>query len=248
MAAPTVVQLIEAALNELGEYEAGEMLAPEDTALALTIFNDFIDALNADNAVVYAITRTTWPLVANTTTYAVGVGAVVNVPQMRSADDIQGIGFINNAMTPPVTELSVGLPLTEQAFMGLPQKGMASPFPQYWYYKPTLPTGTLSPWPVPTSANLLGLMYHSQRLAEYTNLTDLILMPYGYRRWFRKALAIELAPAFGAQASPELTRGAAMAEMIAKRANKKPMDMTIDAAALGSLGMRGGGYSIYTDK
>lgn len=251
MAAPTVVQLIEAALNELGEYEAGETLAPEDTALALTIFNDFIDALNADSSVVHLIDRITWPLVPNTTYYLVGP-ANVSVPVTVTARpdgpaDIHGIGFINNAVV-PLTEMGVGLPLTEQAYMGLPNKTLTAPYPQYWYYAASLPNGSLFPWPIPTMPNLTGVLYCNRRMAEFAALTDLVTMPYGYRKWFRKALAIELAPAFGAQVSPELTKSAAMAEMIAKRPNRRPMDMSIEAAAMGTLGRSGARYNIFTDK
>jgi hypothetical protein len=186
--------LIKLALQDLRIYGAVGNVSAEDEALATAHLNDWLDAQQNDLSAVSEIRRTTWVLTA-AASYAVGIGAAVNVQRPVSPQAIAGVGFIDGNMTGS-PEIAVNPPLNPSEWQSIAYKSFSSPQPSGWYYEATTPTGTLSPYPVPSSGTLQGVMYSAVSVAEVTNLAAVLVLQPGMRLWLRKALKIELVDPF----------------------------------------------------
>jgi hypothetical protein len=223
----TIGDAITAALTDLGLVAAGEVPAPEDSALALARVNDWLDALTTEGLALFGRTRTTWALTAGVSSYTVGVGQTVNVAPPGGPEAIENLGYLDTSQS-PVTEYLLGRPLTEDAYAAIAQKTFASTYPTAWYYRPGATTGTLVAWPVPTSTTLQGVLYTATPLAEFTGLAETLALPPGYRRFIRTNLAVELAPAFEVQPSPVTIELAIASKAAVKRANVREADLSLE--------------------
>lgn len=225
----TIGDTLTAILQDLGVVASGATPTGADSALALLRANEWIDGLANQNLTVYTITRTTWTL-TTAASYAVGTAAAVNIARPIGAQSIRNIGYQDTSVSPPL-ERSLGPCLTEDAYAALPQKALTGVYPLYWYYNPTFPTGTLRPWPVPTSTTLQGVIYTDTALTQFAALTDTFTLPPGYKRFFRTNLALEIAPAFQVTASQDLKDAAKESKADIKRTNIRLMDLSIDPGA-----------------
>jgi|TARA_R110000824_G_scaffold49264_1_gene138281 hypothetical protein len=229
----TIGDVITASLQDLGLIAASESPTADDSALALSRANDWIDGLATQGLTVYTDnTRTTWTIVSGTTSYTVGTTGTVACSRPTSPDRIVNIGYQDTSVS-PTQEYLLGRPLTNDAYASLTPKSLTATYPQYWYYEPTFTSslGTLSPWPVPTGSGLEGVIYTPTPVTEFSALTDTILLPPGYRRFYRTSLAMELAPSFSVEPSPSLQRLANDAEVDVKRSNSRTSDLSLGDVA-----------------
>lgn len=225
----TIGDTITAALQDLGIYEAGATPAAEDSALALARVNEWIDGLANQDLTIYTIARTLWTL-TSAASYTVGTGADVDVVRPVSPQAITNIGFQDTSVSPTL-ERMLGPCLTEDAYAAIPQKALTSVYPQFFYYNPTMPTGTLIPYPLPTSSTLQGVLYTQTALTQFAALTTTLTLPPGYARFFRTNLTIEIAGAFQASPSPALVQAAMESMRDIKRTNTRRLDMSPDPRA-----------------
>lgn len=242
----TVQDLLTRVLIDLKVYQSGEVLTADDADLALRTLNDWIDDLGSDSGGIFTVTRQTWTL-TSAASYTVGLGATVNITRPVNPQVIANIGYQDTSVT-PVQERLFGGVLTQDQYDAIPQKTLTGVYPAMWFYNPTFGTtgfGTLSPWPVPTSSTLQGVIYAPTPVAEFTAISQAISVPPGYRRFFRTNLAKELAGAFDAPVTPELREAAATSAANVKRANERLMDLSTGVA--GSLFGGGGWYDIASD-
>ena len=232
----TIGDVITASLQDLGLIAAEETSTAADSALALSRVNDWIDGLATQGLTVFtANTRTTWSLVSGTSSYTVGTTGAIACSRPISPSDIVNIGYEDTNVS-PAEEYILGRPLTQDQYAALTPKSQTATYPQCYYYDPTFASslGTLIPWPVPTGANLLGVIYTPTPVTEFSALTDTILLPPGYRRFYRTSLALELAPSFSVIPSDTLRRIAEEAAANVKRSNVRLDDLSLrDASWVG---------------
>jgi hypothetical protein len=222
----TVLDLITASVEELGIVAPGESCPAELATRGLARLNDWIDALALEPLTVTRIARTTWTL-TTASSYTVGTGADVDVVRPVSATRIQSVGTVDTSTTPE-TEV-VAPPLGETGYQRLTGKD-ATGTPRRWYYEPTLPTGTLRPYPISDgSGPETGVLYSEVPIGEFTGLTQTLTLPPGYRRFFRTNLALEVADLMDAQPSADLRRRAMESKAWVKRANIRPRDLSFGA-------------------
>lgn len=167
---------------------------------------------------------------SGTSTYTVGTGGTVNVVRPVFIDHVN---FQDTSMT-IVTEYPMN-PLTDDAYAGVVLKTLTSPYPQAWWWNPTMGAsalGTLFLWPTPTSSTLQGVMYAQTAVTQFAGLTDTVSLPPGYARMLVSNLAIDLLPSYERDAHPALVQKASDSKAAVKRANKKLMDLRFEAAAL----------------
>jgi len=225
----TIGDVITASLQDLGLVAAEETPTAADSALALLRVNDWIDGLATQGLTVFtANTRTTWSLVSGTSSYTVGTTGAITCSRPVSPSDIVNIGYEDTSVS-PAQEYLLGRPLTENQYADLTPKTLTATYPQYYYYNPTFASslGTLIPWPVPTGASLLGVIYTPTPVTEFSAITDTILLPPGYRRYYRTSLALELAPSFSVVPSDTLRTIAREAETNVKRSNVRESDLSM---------------------
>jgi hypothetical protein len=228
----TIGDVITASLQDLGLISASETPTADDSQLALDRVNDWIDGLATQGLTVYQSSRTTWTIVSGTSSYTVGTTGAVTCTRPIAPTDILNIGYEDTSLS-PTQEFLLPDPLTEDAYAALTPKTLTATYPQYFYYNPTFASslGTLIPWPIPTSSTLLGVIYTPTPVTEFSALTDTILLPPGYRRFYRTSLAIELAPSFAVQPSPTLQQLAHQAAVDVKRSNLRLNDLSLNDVA-----------------
>lgn len=225
-ASVTVNALLTAALSRLLADADGAN--PDHLALALLRLNDLIDAWKIEGLTVYTISRVLWTI-TGATSYTVGSAGTIVVDRPSNASDLR-FALLNNAFTVPV-EMPIDN-FTEDQYQAIAIKSLTSTYPQGFYYNPTSPFGTLTPWPVPTSSSLQGVMYANAPAGE-VGLYDTLSLPQGYRRFYRDNLAVELAPDFDLQPSQVLVQSAIDSKASVKRANVRMVELVSDAAGLG---------------
>jgi hypothetical protein len=237
----TIGDVITASLQDLGLISASETPTADDSQLALDRVNAWIDGLATQGLTVYQSSRTTWTIVSGTSSYTVGPTGAVTCTRPIAPKDILNIGYEDTSLS-PTQEFLLPDPLTVDAYAALTPKSLTATYPQYFYYDPTFADtaslGTLIPWPIPTSSTLLGVIYTPTPVTEFSALTDTILLPPGYRRFYRTSLALELAPSFAVQPSPTLQQLAHQAEIDVKRSNTRFSDLSLSRVR----GI-GGGYT-----
>jgi hypothetical protein len=203
----TVADLIALALKRLRVLGAGETLSAEDQSDAFLLLNAMISSWSLQPGTLSKIVRTTWTIVANQTSYTVGTGGQVNIARPASPTAINRLGFVDTSQTTPM-EYSTGPPLTEDQYAAIALKALTSPYPQAWYYTPTTPLGVLSPFPIPTSATLTGVIYVPTAISQFATATDTLALPDGYELALIENLAVLLAPQWHVEADPALVASA----------------------------------------
>ena len=233
-----VRDIVTAALRELGVLASGEVATADEANSGLEELNRLVDQWAGERLLIYRVTRTTWTISA-TQNYTVGAGGTVNVVRPVYLDHVNLI----DTSTDPDQEIPL-TPLTDDGWAAITQKAATSTQPTNWYYNPTFPLGTLSLWPISSSATLQGALYAPQQASEFASLEEVISLPPGYRRMLVKNLARDLAPSYDRPVHPELKEEAIESKATVKRNNRRLSDLSFDAAVLGG----GGFFDIYTGR
>ena len=223
----TANDLIADAMSDLGILAAGEVPASDDSVSALRALNRLIDGWKINRLLIYTTTRWTWTLVSNVAVYTVGPGGDVNMPRPVPTNQVR---YYDSAIT-PLIERPLAM-LTDDAWASLKAKGQTNSIPTLYYYNPTYPLGTLTLWPIPTSATLVGVFYAPEAVEELSDVSTTIILPPGYRRMIVKNLAVELASSYGKQADPSVQQAADESMADVMRANKRITDLMFPPDAL----------------
>lgn len=240
----TVSDLIAASLKRLRVLQAGEVPTADDQADAFLRLNAMVSSWALQRLTIYQIVRTTWTIVASQASYTVGSGGQVNIARPTAPSAIDGITFQDTSVSPTFEYPAVS-PMTEAQYRAVPQKAYTSPYPQGWYYAATYPTGTLYPFPIPTSSTLQGVIYVPTAVPAFTALSDTITLPPGYELALQENLAVLLAPEWGVRTDPALVQSAREAKAWLAVPALRAMDL--DTSYVASL--FGGGYgptNVYT--
>lgn len=197
------------ALAEIRVARAGDVVSPDDQDDALAIFNELLDALNAEERALYTNNITTFTLTPSLQPHTIGLAAntpTFTVTIARPAD----IKFANLVLTNVTPNVRIPLNLRDEAWwMDQRVRGLTSSIPTDLFYASDWPNGAINLWPVPLTAYGLELNY-STLLAQVA-ATDTFDLPAGYQQALRLTLAELLAPAFGqtvAQSTKDKARDA----------------------------------------
>ena len=231
------------ALEQIGVYGVGQTLSASDANTGLRRLNAMISALGIQSLAKLVVQRSVFDLTANVSTYTIGTGATFNTPRPTS---IQNAALLLNSSSPAI-ELPLGL-LTDQQYQAIPIKAQTSAQPTAIYYQPTYQTtgwGTIILWPVPTIATNDLVLYVSQSLVEFADLTTSYFWPEGSEEMLGFNLALRLAPAYARPVPDDVRTLARQSLATFKRQNTRMIDLANDAAGIGS---RTGAYNIQSDQ
>jgi hypothetical protein len=190
----------------------------------------------------YATLQRNFSLVANTQSYTIGSGGVINVT--RPIDITQAFVRDANGNDHPLTIV------TREVWNGIGLKTTTSEYPNTLFYDSTYPLGVIYVWPVPTAVRTV---FYDSVLNQVTASTGTvsISMPPGYERTFVSNLALELmANGFPCLLNEvqlaALTKAASDGMANIKRANLKETLAACDDAIVshpfGSYNIYRGGY------
>ena len=212
MAVYTAGDQINRALRLLGVLAEGETTSASVMQDSLMALNQMIDSWQTERLAVFSTQDQifTWPASEITRT----LGPSGNFIGLRPVllDD-------STYYRDPGTNVSFGIKfINQQQYNGIAVKTVTSTYPQVIFVNNTFPDITMTVYPRPTR----DLEWHFVSVQELDNpatlATDLFFPP-GYLRAFTYNLAMEIAPEFGVEPSPQVKRIAMTAKRNIKRIN-----------------------------
>ena len=160
----------------------------------------------------------------NVGTYLLSLPSVVASPTTitGSADFVGNRPILLDDSTyfrDPGTNVSFGIKMiNQQQYNGIAVKTVTSTYPQVMWVNMEYPFITMTIYPRPTRV----LEWHFvsvEELAQPATLSTNLLFPPGYLRAFTYGLAMEIAPEFGVEPSPQVQRIAMTSKRNLKRIN-----------------------------
>lgn len=255
----TVRDLIEGALREIGVLAEGETATAAQAWEGIQRLNRFVERLSLERLTIYQTVRTTFTITSGDGTYSIGAATGYKSPPQGGDVHVYRPVFINevrfiDTSTDPDTEYPL-TKLTDDAYAAITLKAQTSTFPQAWYYNPTYADGALILWPTPTSSTLQGVLYVPTATTGFgssvptassadTILSTTVSLPDGYEEMLTTNLAMLLCPSYDRQPHPVLAQAARDSMAAIKRANRRDMDLSFEAGALGGSGHPA--YNIFT--
>jgi len=212
MATYTAGDQINRALRLLGVLAEGETPSASVSQDALMALNQMIDSWNTERLSVFCTQDQvfTWPAGEFIRT----LGPTGNFVGLRPV-------LLDDAtyFRDPGTNVSFGIKfINQQQYDGIAVKTVTSTYPQVIFVNMGFPDVTMTIYPRPTR-DLEWHFISVQKLAEPATLVTNILFPPGYLRAFTYNLAMEIAPEFGVDPSPQVQRIAMTSKRNLKRIN-----------------------------
>ena len=232
----TAGEQINGALRLLGVLAEGETPSAETSQDALMALNQMLDSWNTERLSVFSTQDQvfTWPASQRSRTLGPTGDFVGNRPIL--VDDA-------TYFRDPQTNVSYGIKIiNQQQYDGIAVKTVTSTYPQVIWINMTFPDIEMYVYPVP----LRALEWHIISVEELTQVSSVatdMYFPPGYLRAFRYNLAMELAPEFGVEPTPQVTRIAMTSKRNLKRINF-PGDLMAIPYAIVATRQR---YNIYAN-
>ena len=212
MATYTAGDQINRSLRLLGVLAEGETPAASVSQDALMALNQMIDSWNTERLSTFVTQDQTflWP-----------AGFISRT--LGPTGDFVGLRpvLIDDATyyRDPSTNVSFGVKfINQQQYNGIAVKTVTSTYPQVCWVNMGFPDITLTVYPKPTR-ELEWHFISVQELNRPADLATVMYYPPGYLRAFTYNLAMEFAPEFGVEPSPQVSRIAMTSKRNLKRIN-----------------------------
>jgi len=225
---------INRALRLLGVLAEGETPSAATSQDALIAFDQMVDSWNTERLSVFSTQDQvfTWPVGEIHQTLGPTGDFVGNRP----------VYFDDATYYKAPNGVSYGIKfINQQQYDGIAVKTVTSTFPQVIFVNMTFPNVEMYIYPRPTQA----LEWHFisvEELSQPASLSTELHFPPGYMRAFTYNLAMELAPEFGVEPSPQVQRIAMTSKRNLKRVNN-PDDVMALPYAIVATRQR---FNIYT--
>lgn len=208
----SAAEQINGALRLIGVLAEGETPSAATANDALVCLNQMIDSWNTEELSIFNTQDQvfTWPSSQRIRTLGPTGDFVGNRPVL--IDD-------STYYRDPGTNVSFGIQIiNQQQYDGIAVKTVTSTYPQVMWINMEFPNISMAVYPVPTR----DLEWHFVSYDELTNpatLATVLAFPPGYLRAFKYNLAMEFAPEFGVEPSPQVARIAMTSKRNIKRIN-----------------------------
>jgi hypothetical protein len=225
--ATTAGDQINGALRLLGILAEGETPSAETSQDALVALNQMIDSWNTERLSVFSTQDQvfSWPPNVLSRTLGPTGNFVGNRPIL--IDD-------STYFRDPSNGISYGIKLiNQQQYNGIAVKTVTSTYPQVMWVNMEYPDIRMTVYPVPTKL----LEFHIVSVEELTQPATLatnLHFPPGYLRAFKYNLACEIAPEFGVEPSPTVSRIAMTSKRNLKRINNPDDIMSLPYSIVGT--------------
>lgn len=212
MATYTAGDQINRALRLIGMLAEGELPSVETANDSLMALNQMIDSWNTERLSVFSTQDQVFIWPAGLISRSLGpTGDFVGLRPILLDDATY--------FRDPSTNVSFGIKIiNQQQYDGIAVKTVSSTYPQVIFVNNTFPDISMFIYPRPTR----DLEWHFISVQELSNPADLttpLYFPPGYLRAFTYNLAMELAPEFGVEPSPQVQRIAMTSKRDLKRIN-----------------------------
>lgn len=189
----TARDLIQDALETLGEMGVGEPMSAEDAAYGLLRLNQLLDSWSTRRLFVYTINIASYPLIASNPDYQIGPGGVFVAARPLRIDAAR-ILLLTGGHYVGVKDLDM---LTQAEYVELSDKQATALIPEKLYNDGSYPNSTLSLYPAPTCAVPSKLELSTwTALPQFATLLTAFSFPPGYYSALLWSLVVELGPAY----------------------------------------------------
>ena len=218
---------INGALRLLGVLAEGETPSAATSQDALVALNQMIDSWNTERLSVFSTQDQVFSWLPGNISRTLGPSGdfVGNRPILL--DD-------STYFRDPASGISYGIKIiNQQQYDGIAVKTVTSTYPQVIWLNMSYPNIEMYIYPVPTKV----LEWHFISVDELTQpalLATPLAFPPGYLRAFRYNLACELAPEFGVEPSPTVSRIAMTSKRNLKRINNPDDIMSLPYSIVGT--------------
>jgi hypothetical protein len=208
----TAGEQINRALRLLGVLAEGETPSASVSQDALVALNQMIDSWNTERLSTFVTQDQvyTWP------------AGIISRDLGPSGDFVGNRPILMDDATyyrDPGTNVSFGIKfINQQQYDGIAVKTVSSTYPQVAWVNMGFPDVTITIYPRPTR-DLEWHFVSVQELDRPADLATVMFYPPGYLRAFTYALAMEIAPEFGVEPSPQVQRIAMTSKRDLKRIN-----------------------------
>lgn len=193
----TALSILNRAAEIIGYKDADEVLSGNDASNFLGVLNSLVDSWALNRLFIYAVTELMQSVNGNGIT--IGSGGTINTTRPIG---VPAGGFFRDGSTDYGFEM-----ISRDQYAAVVNKASSTPWPQYCYYEPSLPTGKLYFYPALAGSGELHLPVE-QRLASFAALTTEYTLAPGYKRALEYSLAEELFPARVTPKLQQLASGA----------------------------------------
>jgi hypothetical protein len=215
----TVQGICDRAGRLLALPDSGQSLTPAESADALVALNAMVSSWRNEALTCYSVRDESLTL-DGSTTYSIGPSGDLNTDRPI---ELVGAYVVLSGVSYPCR-------LIEAAeYAAIPVKATTADFPTEVYYQPTMPTGTLYPYPIPPSGTLHLL---TRTPVSTFALTDTVSLPPGWEDALAYNLAVAIASEYMVQPSPLVVKMAATTKGNIKRANARPLAVSSDLARM----------------
>ena len=212
MATYTANDQINRALRLLGILAEGETPSAATSQDALVALNQMIDSWSIERLSVFCTQDQTFTWPAGE--YIRTLGPSGNFIGLRPVMLDEATYYRD-----PGTNVSFGIKfINQQQYNGIAVKTVTSTYPQVIFVNMGFPDVTMTIYPKPTR-DLEWHFVSVQELSQPANLATELFYPPGYLRAFTYCLAMEFAPEFGVEPSPQVQRIAMTSKRDLKRIN-----------------------------
>lgn len=184
--------IIKRALRLLGVVAQGETPTTDQVTEAAFALNMLAKAWQADGMPLWAIKQTSITLVNGQRDYTIGIGQAIDIPKPLKVYEAFNRSSTSNVDIPM-------RPLTKQEYNLLGNKS-SSGNPIQYYYDPQRVFGTLSFFPVPTSAEAAAntvVITYQRPFEDFDSAVDEPDFPQEWFDALSYGLACRLAPEYG---------------------------------------------------
>jgi len=228
----TTRTLIADAMKLIGALAAGESPTADEAKDALARVNDILEAWSLDRLMVSDVVRQAFTLTSGQQKYLWGILGDWGVERPTH---IFGARLIT--LADPTQPLEMPLRLyTDQEWREVSMKSLTGPQPEGMWFNSSYPQAECWFWPIPNVSTLQVAIYHPMPVHDAVTLDTVLVLPPGYKRALRYALAVELAPEFGRQLSPTIYKIAAESKAAIRDMNDRPSELRCDPALTGGSG------------
>jgi hypothetical protein len=215
----TALQLITGSMRLIEAVESGETPTTDEQTDALAVLNQLLESWSIQGLAVYRREFSPYVTVASQASYVIGAGEEWDGARPTAIND----AYVT------INGYDYGLRvLNDSEYAEEPSKTLESSIPESIYYDPAYPDGRVYVVPVPDAALTITLV-HDEAFTALSSVSTVLLLPPGYERALRYALAVELAPEFGKTPSPIVISTAADSFGLLKSRNTQPQYLSFDA-------------------
>src|SRR5258708_2222577 len=216
----------------IGALASGETAIAAESADALVILNQMMDAWSADRLTVFTLSRQVFTLQAGKQAYTMGSGGDFNVPRPAR---IQYASIISNQNPAQPLELEMDM-LTDAEWQEVRVKNITSSLPRRFYDDGGFPFRTLNFWPTPDNSSVQTAVYTWNSLQQFADLVTDYTFPPGYLEAIKYNLALRLGAEWPGNIS-QLTMSLAQQSLAKiKSFNAPPIKHSCDEALTGRSG------------